>query len=53
MGWAYKKERNRLFVMIWLVKWKKEWQQSNVFDKHADWTWDFYRYHGVRETILG
>ena len=32
---------------------KKEWQQSNVFDKHADWTWDFYRYHAVRKTILG
>ena len=32
---------------------KKEWQQSNVFDKHAEWTWDFYRYHAVRKTILG
>ena len=32
---------------------KKEWQQNNVFDKHADWTWDFYQYYAVRETILG
>ena len=31
----------------------KEWQENSVFDKHADWTWDFYRYHGVRKTILG
>ena len=32
---------------------KKEWQQNSVFDKHADWTWDVYQYHGVRKTILG
>ena len=32
---------------------KKEWQENSVFDKHADWTWDFYRYHVVRKTIFG
>ena len=32
---------------------KKEWQQSNVFDNCADWTWDFNGYHAVRKTILG
>ena len=32
---------------------KKEWQENNMFDKHADWTWDFNGYHAVRKTILG